>query len=101
VGVVKKTRMTEFPEGDVFPFNYEELSQRYGKVNLEREATTVQLATPEQVAALTELLSARKDGDDLLEKWLTKAMADTVEELPSDAADKCIAFLTSKKAVMA
>lgn len=99
VGVVKKTRMTEFPEGDVFPFNYDELANRLGKGELERKASTQKLATAEQIAALKELLSSRRDGDDLLEKWLTKAMADSIEELPADAAAKCIAFLTGKKEV--
>lgn len=101
VGVVRKTRVESFPEGDVFPFSYAEVAARYGRDVLERNAVAVTLASPEQIKALTELLDSRKDGADLLDKWLTKAEADSPAEMTADSINKCIAYLRGKELVTA
>lgn len=101
VGIVRKTRIEGFPEGEVFPFGYEEIAQRYGREILERAAVAQALASPEQVTQLKSLLEVRTDGAGLLEKWLDKADSATVEELPEDVALKCIAFLTGAAAAPA
>lgn len=93
VGTVRKSRVESFPEGDVFTFSYAEVAARYGKEVLERDAKPEALATAEQIADLEELLSARKDADDLREKWLTKAKAETFSEMPESVAAACIAWL--------
>lgn len=97
VGIVRKTRIETFPEGEVFPFCYAEIAERYGKQVLERNAVPVALATVEQVAELTTLLEARKDGTELMEKWCEKAGAEKLSEIPADAAAKCIAYLKGGK----
>lgn len=93
VGTVRKTRLEAFPEGDVFPFSYDEVAERYGRAVLERDAAAEALATAEQVAELEALLADRKNGDELREKWLTKAMADSLAEMPAATVEKCIAHL--------
>lgn len=93
VGTVRKTRLDTFPEGDVFPFTYDEIAERYGRAVLERDAVPVVLADPKAVAEMLTLLETRKDGAELLDRWLTKAMADTAAEMTSDAVAKCIAYL--------
>lgn len=97
VGVVRKTRIESFPEGEVFPFCYAEIANRYGRDVLERNAVPVALATPEQLTELTALLDARKDGGELAAKWCEKAEAEKLSEIPADAAAKCIAFLKGGK----
>ena len=97
VGIVRKTRMESFPEGETFPFNYAEVATGYGRDVLERKAVAVQLATPEQQKEMQDLLDARKDGEALLEKWLDKSGSETIAEMPSDAVDKCIKFLKGQK----
>lgn len=97
VGIVRKTRIETFPEGEVFPFCYGEIAERYGRTILERGAVPVALATVEQVAELTALLETRKDGPALAEAWLEKAGAERLSELPADAAVKCIAYLKGGK----
>lgn len=101
VGVVRKTRCEGFPEGDVFPFSYDEVAKRYGRDILEREAVAVLLCGPGQATELRALLDERKDGADLLEKWLKKADAETIEELTAEQAAKCIESLTVKKGAAA
>ena len=58
VGVVRKTRIEAFPEGEVFPFCYQEIASRYGREVLERDSVAQELATPDQIRAITEGLDA-------------------------------------------
>jgi len=95
VGIVRKTRVTGFEEGLVFPFSYDEIANRYGRDILERGAAPVALASPEQIAAIRELIDARKDGDMILSKSLEKAQAETLDEMPAEMAGKLIAHLNA------
>lgn len=91
VGVVKKTRHAGFPEGDIFPFSYEEIANRYGRSVLEKQATPEQLATPEQVMQLEHLVKVLNLPVDVVDKWLVKANAETFAEMSSDVINKCLA----------
>lgn len=93
VGVVRKTRIEGFPEGEVFPFSYDEIANRYGRDTLERNAVPIALATPEQVEEITLLLAERKDGAELSDKWLAKADADNWNEVGTVEIEKAIHFL--------
>lgn len=93
VGIVRKTRISGFPEGDIFPFSYSAIADRYGRTVLERDAVAVTLASAEQLATLRSLLAERVNGEELLEKWMAKSMAETPEEMPAEAVAKCISFL--------
>lgn len=96
VGKVIKTRIESFPEGDVFPFSYTEIANRYGKDVLERTAVPQALATSEQVAELERLIKNLHIGSDTTGKWLDKAQAETWSEMPSDAISACIAWAKNK-----
>lgn len=98
VGVVRKTRCEAFPEGDVFPFCYDEIASRYGREVLERHATAEKLATKDQVAELTRLVEAFKLPEETVDKWLDKAMAASFDEMPADAIQKCIDHLRKQVA---
>jgi DNA polymerase III delta prime subunit len=97
VGIVRKTRIETFPEGEVFPFGYDAIAERYGRDLLEREARAVPLATKEQIDELMELVGDKKDGEAWLAKVLTKADAETVGELTNEQAEKCIEALRKGK----
>ena len=45
VGIVRKTRCVGFEEGEVFPFSYDEIANRYGREVLERSASQEVLAS--------------------------------------------------------
>lgn len=96
VGVVKKTRHEGFKEADVFPFSYDEVATRYGREILERKAKPEELATPEQVAELTNLVDVLKIKEEEVDKWLDKANAATFSEMPSETIIKCITYCKSK-----
>jgi hypothetical protein len=96
VGIVRKTRVEAFPEGDIFPFNYEEVSKRYGKDVLEKKAESQKLATEKQVEEIGRLIELLKIGEDVTDRWLDKAGAETFAEMPTDAAQKCIDWMNAK-----
>jgi hypothetical protein len=96
VGVVRKTRVEGFPEGDVFPWSYGELAKRYGADIIEKAADAQELATPEQVAEVNRLVDLLKVEAETVTKWLDKAGAETLAEMPADAIEKCIQFMTNK-----
>jgi hypothetical protein len=93
VGIVKKSRVAGFTDGEVFPFSYDTIADRYGRAIIERAGVGEVLATPEQVAEMERLTKLLKLPDETVDKWLDKAKAESFSEMPSDAAAKCIAFM--------
>jgi hypothetical protein len=98
VGMVRKSRLESFPEGDSFTFSYAAVADRYGREILERQAAPVPLATAEQVARITQLLEAVKVEPSVIEKWQDKANADKWEEFSQEAAAKIIEWIEKKLA---
>jgi len=96
VGLIKKSRIEAFPDTEHFPFSYAEIAQRYGKDVLERDAVAQELASSEQVKELVRLIDLIKVPVDVSQKWLDKSGSEKWEEMPQDAIQKCIDFLTSK-----
>lgn len=96
VGIVKKSRLESFPDGEVFPFSYEEIAQRYGKSILEREAVPETLASSEQVTKIRRLVDILKTEEAVIKKWLTKANAESLEEMNSKQIQICIDHLETK-----
>lgn len=84
VGSVRKTRIEGFPEGDVFPFSYDEIASRYGRESLERSASTVALATPELVSAFLGCLAHRTDAEAIVAKLLKPYNATDLTEVPAE-----------------
>ena len=96
VGIVRKTRCAGFEEGDVFPFSYDSIADKYGRSVLERTAVAETLATAEQVAEIVRLVDLLKIPSEVTTKWLDKALAETWAEMPADAIAKCIDHLRAQ-----
>lgn len=94
--IVRKTRLVGFPDGEVFPLEYSEFADRYGKDFIESDVSQIVLATKEQVDEIKRLVDLFKVNDKECEKILNKASADSWEELNSDQAIKTISWLNSK-----
>jgi hypothetical protein len=88
---IRKTRLLGFPDGETFPWSYEEFAKRYGKDVIERDSGTIALATPAQIAEINRLLEIVKLPDGYMEKALTKANATELAELDGKKADLLIA----------
>lgn len=96
VGIVRKTRIKEFPDGDVFPFSYDMIADRYGRSILEKDSVAEVLASKEQVTELFRLIDLLKIPEEVYTKWLDKANAEKAEEMSSETIQKCIDHLNSK-----
>lgn len=96
VGIVKKSRFETFQDSDTFPFSYEEISGRYGRAVIEREAVAQELAEPEQVKEITRLIDLLKVPEETFKKWLDKASSESWEDMQKDSIQKCIDHLKSK-----
>lgn len=96
VAFVEKTRIQTFPEGEYFPFNYQEIAKRYGVETLEKEATPEILATEEEIKELQRLIELLKVPQETIDKWLTKADAESFDEMSQKNILSCIEFLKAK-----
>jgi hypothetical protein len=96
VGLIKKSRIENFPDGETFPFSYEEIAKRYGKEILERDAVAEILASKEQIERLKELIDLYKEPEEVVQKWLDKANASTFEEMSEDIIKKIIIHMENK-----
>lgn len=96
VGIIKKSRIEEFPDGEQFPFSYQEISSRYGRDILEKDAKSEVMASMDQVQEIKRLIDLLKIPEEIYLKWLAKANAETFEEMEESKIQKCIESLQSK-----
>jgi hypothetical protein len=96
IAIVKKSRLTGFPDADQFPLEYTDFSDRYGKDIIEATSVPIQLASPEQVAEITRLVDTVKVDQADIDKALTRASAESYSELNVDQAAKLITWLKKK-----
>jgi hypothetical protein len=96
VGIIKKSRIEQFPDGETFPFSYEEIANRYGREILERDAVPQALATEEQIKNINRLIDLLKVPEEIYQKWLDKYNSEKWEQLPSDAAQGCLEYLNKQ-----
>jgi hypothetical protein len=93
---VVKTRVDSFPDEDVFEWSYDAIRNRYDITMLEKEATAVQLAAPEQVREIKELLAIVRLPEGTTDKWFAKAGVDVWEDMPAEALAKCIEYVKNR-----
>ena len=96
IAVVRKSRLTGFPEGESFNLDYADFAARYGKDFIEAEAKPIVLITADQAEQIEKLLDAVKVDPDFMDKCLKKAGADSISELNSNQATAIIAALRKK-----
>lgn len=96
VGLIKKSRIENFPDSESFKFSYDEIASRYGRHILERDAVAQELATPEQCKEILRLIDLLKVPEEMYKKWLDKANSESWSYMPKDSIQKCIDHLKSK-----
>lgn len=96
VAVVKKSRVESFLDGEIFPFNYQEVSKRYGKNIIEKDSKSEILATIDQINELKRLIDLLKIPDEIIQKWLDKSNSEKLDEMKTEDIQKCIDYLESK-----
>lgn len=95
---VKKSRLTGFPDGGLFDWSYSEFSERYGKDVIEAQTEKLKLASEQQLKEVNVLLQIVKLPEDQVQKWLTAANVESIEEMDEDKVAKIITFLKNKVA---
>jgi len=93
VGFIKKSRIESLPDGETFPFSYDEIAKRYGREILEKDAIPQILALEEQITEINRIVDLLKVPQELIEKWLKKADSTCFEEMTSEQIQKCINHL--------
>lgn len=96
VAVVKKTRIEEFPDGEIFPFNYDEIAKRYGKTILEKDAVPEVLATKEQIEECKRYVELLHIKEETLEKWFSKANCTSFDEMNGVIIEKIIVSMRNQ-----
>ena len=96
VGLIKKSRIEAFPDGETFPFGYEEIAKRYGKDILEKVAVAEKLASKEDIEHLKYLIDLYKEPEDIVQKWLDKAGAQSFDEVNDAVIKKLITHMENK-----
>ncbi|HWI50100.1 MAG TPA: AAA family ATPase [Rummeliibacillus sp.] len=94
--LVKKSRLTTFPESDRFSFSYDEIAKRYGIEILEKDSQEL-LATQDQIFEVKSLIKMISFNQNLINKWFKKADATDWDEMPREAMDCIISYLKSKQ----
>jgi hypothetical protein len=95
-GRIIKTRIETFPDQEVFDWSYDAIRQRYDAATLEREATTVELASDEQLVRLHELLEVVRVDEDWESKCLKRANVEEWADMPAELMAKCLGVLEGK-----
>lgn len=96
IAVVRKSRLTGFPDMEQFPLEYSDFAKRYGKDYIESATTQFIVATAEQIAEIKRLLSVVKVTEDEVQKVWTKAGVDSWDELSTEQAAATITWLKKK-----
>lgn len=96
VGIIKKSRIEALPDGETFPFSYDEIAKRYGREIIEKDSVAQQLATEEQVSEIERLVDLMKIPPEVVQKWLDKADSVSFREMPTNSIAIVIKHLNSK-----
>lgn len=96
IGIVRKSRIEAFPDGDQFPFCYDAIADKYGRSVLERDAVAQELATETQIIELNRLIELLKVPQEIVGKCLDKAGAESISEMSAKDIQVAINQLLSK-----
>ena len=90
---VRKSRLEQFPDASLFPWSYQEFSQRYGKDVMEKSAVQLVLADSGQLSEIKRMLDKIKLPDGTEEKWLKAKNVDSWDEMTTEQAAAAIEYI--------
>jgi hypothetical protein len=90
MAVVRKTRLSEFQDQDVFEWSFPALAEKYGKDDLLRESAPILMADAADVTELQRLFDVLNLGDTVMSKLLAKCSVDSFEHMTKDTITACI-----------
>jgi hypothetical protein len=96
VAVVKKSRLTGFPEGEAIDLDYAAFADRFGKDSIEGDVQTITLASVDDVAEVKRLLEVVKVAPEDIERWFKKAAVEDWADMTEEQIKKTISFMKGK-----
>jgi len=93
---VTKSRLLGFKDADVFNWSYNDFADRFGRNILEGVVKQVILATPEQLAEISDLTARVKLPDGQEDKWFKAANCESFAEMDTDKIQACINLIKTK-----
>ena len=96
VAIVRKSRLTGFPEAENFPLEYSDFAERYGKDFIEAEVKPITFASEDEVSEVKRLLEIVRVSEEDIEKGFKKAQVDSWEEMTSEQIAGWITYLKKK-----
>ncbi len=90
---VRKSRLTGFPDADLFKWTYDEFANRYGREVIEQQSKPIMLITDVQMSEIERLLKVAKLPDGQVEKWFKAAAVSEWREMDSEKAQKIINYI--------
>lgn len=94
--IVKKSRLSEFKDGEIFDWGYNQFSEIYGKETIEGEVKEMVLASEEQLKKFYSLLESWKEPDGWRTNVLKHANAESFEEIEEEKVIKLIEYIRTK-----
>lgn len=94
---VTKSRLEGFQDAEVFDWSYETFAEKYGKNIIEGEVKQLELATPEQIEELYNLLEIVVIDEKEVNQWFKKANCESFEEMDKDKIQSIIDFIKNTK----
>lgn len=85
-GIVKKSRLTGFPDNANFPWTFDEFAQRWGKDIIAAKAKQITLADEATIAEIKRMLGLLKLDDGDVQKALAKDGVDSIQDLSVEQA---------------
>ncbi len=96
VAIVRKSRISAFPDGETFALNYAEFAARHGKEVVEGDVGTITLALPEQIAEIKKLLEIVRIPEADIQKGFDKAGVDDWAQMTTEQIAVWQNFLKKK-----
>ena len=96
---VKKTRIDTFPDGETFEWNYDSLTERFSKEELERQADVITTATVKQVSEIQKMSSKLADGKKKVDSYMRKAGVTELNDLTCEQAQGVIDYFMKSLAL--
>lgn len=94
---VRKTRLKQFSDGEIFEWSFENFAKKYGENIIQKEGKEITLISPEQLNEIRALTAIVRLPEGWEERCLRKADVDCWEELDANSASKVLLFLRNKQ----
>lgn len=96
MGLIRKSRLESFGDGTSFNWSYGDFATGYGRDVIEKQGRAIELASPEQLIRLSQLISVCKIPEGQEDKWFAKAKVTSYQEMDKTQVAGIIQYIEGK-----